>query len=373
MLILLLLGVGLAWFLADILFRKNWHKKLCVTVEFTDSYVYEGEMSSLKEIVANDKLLPIPALEVRLSMSRKLEFAGEARENSNVTDQSYKRDIFSFLLHQQTTRTLPFICKRRGYYQITKAEAVAYDLFFGAGHYREIPQQSHMFVYPGQVDIRKIRLLCQAVSGMVLVQNRLYPDPFEFSGIREYRQSDPMNYINWKASARTGGLMVNQFDSTTNIEVTIILDVEDRNILKYEALTEESIRIASSLAAALVKRKMELTVVSNGRQQEDEDGFRMHLPAGGGRIGALNQKLACIDTGCRVGEIADFIRQEAGRKKMGHIYLLISKNQDERTAQALRTLAGSDNQILWVVPVHPSMEMTVQESKPISLMRWEVE
>ena len=62
---------------------------------------------------------------------------------------------------------------------------------------------------------------------MVLTQNRMYPDPFEFSGIRDYQRTDPMKHINWKASASAGRLMVNQHDSTTSAEVTVFLDVED--------------------------------------------------------------------------------------------------------------------------------------------------
>ena len=44
--------------------------------------------------------------------------------------------------------------------------------------------------------------------------------------------------------------MVNQFDATTSVEVTVLLDIEDANILREEAQVEESIRITSSLADA---------------------------------------------------------------------------------------------------------------------------
>ena len=373
MLIILLLGVGLAWWLSCVLYKKNWNKKLSVLVEFTDSYAYQGEASALREVIINDKALPLPALEVRLSMNRNLEFEEEAKENSNVTDQSYKRDIFSFLLHQQVTRTLAFRCRKRGFYHITKAEVVGYDLFFGSGHYMEVPQQTHMYVYPAQIDVRRIRLICQALSGRVVVQNRLYPDPFEFSGIREYRQDDPMNHINWKASARSQELMVNQYDSTTSIEVTVILDVEDRNILKYEKLTEEGISIVSSLAAAMVRNKMELNIISNGKAEDSSQGLYMHMKAGGGRVAELNQRLACIDTGCDVESIAEVLRREAAKKKSGHIYLLVSKNQTAENMEALRILAMNNSQVLWVIPVHPSMEMTYAGEREIHLMRWEVE
>ena len=128
MLLLLLFGMALAWFLQKKLYQKNWQKNLKIQVIFQDSAIYEGEESTLKEVIVNDKLLPIPALELGISMSRNLEFDREAKANASITDQSYKRDVFSFLFHQQVTRTLPFQPKKRGFYDITCAHAVAYAM-----------------------------------------------------------------------------------------------------------------------------------------------------------------------------------------------------------------------------------------------------
>ena len=73
MLLLLLFGMALAWFLQKKLYQKNWQKNLKIQVIFQDSAIYEGEESTLKEVVVNDKLLPIPALELGISMSRNLD------------------------------------------------------------------------------------------------------------------------------------------------------------------------------------------------------------------------------------------------------------------------------------------------------------
>ena len=164
MFLLLVLSVCLALWLQKMVYRKYWSKGLLVTAEFMDTYVYEGDVSYLKEEISNDKMLPLPALEVRLSMNRNLEFSGEARENSNITDQSYKRDVFSLLFHQKIIHRLPFVCTRRGFYEISKVEIVGYNLFFKPGHYMEISQQTQLYVYPSQVDVRRLRLICQTIS-----------------------------------------------------------------------------------------------------------------------------------------------------------------------------------------------------------------
>ena len=50
MLILLLLGLLLAFLLQRIIYEKNWKKRLDVTLKFQDSWIYEGEKSALKEV-----------------------------------------------------------------------------------------------------------------------------------------------------------------------------------------------------------------------------------------------------------------------------------------------------------------------------------
>ncbi len=387
MLVLLLLGVLLAFWLQEVIYKKYWHKNLIVHTEFVDSYVYEGDLSYLREEISNDKKLPLPALEVRLAINRNLIFSNEAKQNANITDQSYRRDIFSLLFHQKVIHTLPFLCARRGYYQIRDVEVVGYDLFFDGKYYLNAAQHTGFYVYPSQTDTRRIRLLCRTVSGMILVQSRLYPDPFEFSGIREYRPADPMHHINWKASARSTSLMVNQFDSTTNIRTTVILDVEDAGILRYESLTEESIRIASSFAARMVKEQMELDLISNAVYEDPSEASReepassegqahwralsWHLKPGAGHIGELNRKLACIDTTQNFSGIDSLLQKEITQKRTGHIYVLISKNQREDILARLHTLASGGNEILWVVPMRPEMKLAYKNSPGIHFMRWE--
>lgn len=316
--------MALAWFLQKKLYQKNWQKNLKIQVSFQDSAIYEGEESTLKEVVINDKLLPIPALELGISMSRNLEFDREAKANASITDQSYKRDVFSFLFHQQVTRTLPFQAKKRGFYEITGAHAVAYDLFFREGLYSDYPQQTQMYVYPRQVDTARIQMICRAVSGMVLSRNRLYEDPFEFSGIRDYRKEDPMNRINWKSSAR------------------------------------------------MVKNKMNLWVKSNAKDEETGEELRVHLAAGAGKTAELNRKLACVQLGGNLTGSAEFLHKEAEKELTGHTYVVVSKNRTDEVREALHLLSGAQNQVLWVIPYLPGEEVPSEQNRAYTAIGWEV-
>ncbi len=375
MLIILLSGVLLAFLLQQKIYERYWKKNLDVKVVFEQPYVYEGENTALIEEISNDKYLPLTAVEVRLGVSRNLSFQGEALDNSNVSDQSYRRDVFALFAHTKIIRRLPFTCTKRGYYQITRSEIVGSDFFFHREYYSQVEQQTQLYVYPKIVDVSRIRLICKAISGSIIKQSRLYPDPFEFSGIREYQRTDPMNHINWKASARMGNMMVNQFDSTTSVRLMILLDTKDDGIIKYTELTEEGIRIAASLAAELDKKHMDLEVKGNGicHMPEGKEQLSMYLKADTSKLPELNRKLAVLDVAESCVELQEILKTELEAQKMGHIYLVISKDEELAKSSILRQLSGNQNSVFWIMPYLRQLGKKVPQVQGITVLGWEVE
>ncbi len=367
MLLLLLAGAAAFYLFQCIIYSRYWNKGLDIVTEFEAHAAYEGDISYLREEITNDKLLPLPALEVNLAMNRALKFAGEAKENANVTDQSYRRDIFSLFMRQKVIRRLPFVCEKRGYYKLTKADVIGYDFFFSRSFHDDRILRTAIYVYPRLVDTYRITLVCKAVSGMIVTQNRLFPDPFCFSGIREYHPSDPMNHINWKASSKGQGLLVNQFDSTTNIRMKMILDTEDSGIIRHEELTEEGIRIAASLASRIVKEKMELIVTGNGMNQ-------VYLKESAGQIYSLYQELARIDIHKSVKRLWEELEEEKEKLRTEVIYVIISMNQDQDTIRAVASMAEGGCSVLWVIPSSPFSENPVKSTsiRGVQIFNWEV-
>ena len=365
MLLLLFAGAGAFYLLQHIIYRKYWNRGLRVAAEFETRSAYEGDICHLREEITNDKRLPLPALEVNLAMDRSLKFSGEAKENANVTDQSYRRDIFSLFMRQRVIRRLPFVCEKRGYYEITKADVIGYDFFFRRSFHDDRMLKTALYVYPRLVDTQRINLLCKAVSGMMITQNRLFPDPFCFSGIRDYHPSDPMNHINWKASANGLVLLVNQFDSTTNIRMRMFLDTEDSGILRHDDLTEEGIRIAASLASRMVKQRMELTVIGNGMEP-------IYLKDGAGQIQTLYQELSRIDIHKPARRLWEVLKTEQEKLQSGFIYVIISMNQDTQTVKATASIAEKGCPVLWIIPVPLSTERTVGNIRGVNIFRWEM-
>ena len=92
---------------------------------------------------------------------------------------------------------------------------------------------------------------------------RVPEDPFAFANIRQYTETDPMRAVNWKATAKTGQLMINTYQSVRDTEFAVYLDVEDRNIVKRSDCVEECISLAASLCQQLLRRGRRVSLAVN--------------------------------------------------------------------------------------------------------------
>lgn len=126
------------------------------------------------------------------------------------------------------------------------------------------PQETEFYVLPAHISASHIRIPYSKIMGLLVSRRRVYDDPFEFAGIRDYRRSDPMKYINWKASARGGTLLVNQHDSTLSQKVTVLLDCTGIGSAVTDALNETAISIAAELAERMLADGISVSVISNG-------------------------------------------------------------------------------------------------------------
>ena len=126
------------------------------------------------------------------------------------------------------------------------------------------PQNTDFYVLPRPVPTQRIQIPFSQIMGSAVSRKRVYDDPFEFSGLRDYTRGDPMKYINWKATAKTGDLLVNLHESTLSQKVAVLLDLEGLGVQQADVLNEEAARIACALCVRLLEAGVQLAVYSNG-------------------------------------------------------------------------------------------------------------
>ena len=202
--------------LTTLIYDKYWKHGLNVSVAFQKRQIEEGQHVVLQEKVENRKILPLLTLTVKFQMDREMQYV--ETENTNRTDRQYRNDCIPIMPYQRVIRSLELIGTARGFYSVDEISVVASDLFFQKRYVRDYENQTRLYVYPARSRLKRLPEAFQRLYGEYLTNRLVQEDPFEFKGIRDYTSADPMWKINWKASARTGNLKVNQFYDTRSEE-----------------------------------------------------------------------------------------------------------------------------------------------------------
>ena len=179
---------------------------------------------------------------------------------------------------------------------------------------------------------------------------------FSFRGIREYTTSDPLSAVNWKASARTGELMVNERDFTFGREVKIFLNVDVPGIRYDGNLLEEGISIAFAAAAAALAGKMPVSLFTNGC---GISGKMIRIEAGSsrGHLVQIGDALAAIELEQRVvpfEEVLGSMKLSPADASVTHV--LISSAMGDKLIRAASDFSCRAGGLIWLCPLSPGME-----------------
>lgn len=341
------------------IYQKVWHKNLRVRLSFQEEGIWEGQESTLSEIIENQKKLPLTMLKVKFQTDRHLLFADT--KGSRTTDKFYRNDIFQIGALEKVTRVLRFTAGRRGYYTIAEADLVASDLFLTA-QYTATADIGHssLYVYPKPFSHPEFRQSLKQLSGQVLTKRHLQEDPFEYRGIREYQPQDDLKSINWKATARTGEFKVNQKNYTAEKSVRIFINLEDTGILKKEDCVEASLQIATALLLLFLEQGMQVAVYCNGVDVLHNEPCI--LEAGGGirQREAVLRAFALIDTSKPVRSFTELFSSRLSESSGALMTCIVSPNAYDNFASLILQYHTCHPDMKWFLPysgtVPPEME-----------------
>ena len=242
-------------------FKKNWAENLRVELSFLQNGVNAGEHCELKEVIYNEKKMPLPIFEVKFATSASFQF--EDNKNAVVTDKFYRKDLFSVQKYQKVTRTMDFVATKRGYYELPEVNVLVRDYLMSQQYVKRYPCNSSLVVYPKKVDTRRLKFLYSKLMGEIVSRKRVEEDLYSFRGLREYRPTDSMRRINWKASAHNNSMLVNMYDTTTTMQACVIADGNVRLPFDEEAIKEEVLSLASSISDQLITEGISVQLISN--------------------------------------------------------------------------------------------------------------
>lgn len=355
-LLLMIAGAGIVCWIIRFIYKKIWNKNLAADISFSANNVVAGEYIELVEVVTNKKRMPLPYIHLKFQADRSLIF-GDGNENSQVTDKTYRNDIFSLLMYQRITRKIPLLCSKRGVYTIDNLEMVSTGIFMDEVLIINRPVNEELVVYPAIADVDMIKVIFSRLMGEIERRKYLYEDPFVFRGIRDYTPVDPMNTINWKASARTGSFMVNQFDETMCQEVCILLNLESEKMIKRDDLSEMSISIAAGLSQMLIENGITVSVITNGADYASGECISTEPATGPSHLKTVNTALARIDLSREPVNYKELIydrikmhAEDNQDKDKQCVYVMIAQNKRVDLQQAFDSLTDGRDDCMWIIP-----------------------
>lgn len=151
-----------------------------------------------------------------------------------------------------STLSWPVDTSRRGSYLVGPTHLAFADPFGLRHRVLAERQPSPVLVVPRVSEVPPIMLAASEAEGALVERAGVE----QFHSVREYSTGDPLKLIHWRATARTGTLMVRRLVDTTTPTIAVILDTAERS---YDAtgsafadfspdLFEEAVDLAASHA-----------------------------------------------------------------------------------------------------------------------------
>lgn len=233
-------------------------------------------------------------------------------------------------------RTVSF--GRRGLYGIGPAEIVSTDPLGLLRFRRVVGLESEILAYP---ETRRFGEL--AAGGFEESGGRATPTSRgeELSGLREYRPGDDWRFIHWKSVARTGEVVVKEFDPDVPQRYSVVLDLADYGASIGPGVGEkpedEELEDAVRAAASTVSR-LEEAGLSYRLLLTDRTAASTEFGSGGDSYHAALRLLATAEADGRIGT-GEALAGEAAGKSLGESVILI-----QRGAPGLETADTADTQ-----------------------------
>lgn len=236
---------------------------------------------------------------------------------------------------------------RWGGYRLSALEVTARDRLGFYAWQGEARLDLVLRVYPGPDYVRRLLkpLETQPAAGSNL--SRLRGEGLEFADISEYVPGDPARRVNWRASGRRGGLMVNRHHPERSSDVVIFVDAYSDFGNAADSTLGVSVRLAAALAQAHLRRRDRVGVIGWG-------GVLRWLVPGSGVAQVYRILDMLVDTQVHVSYAWRGISHVPARTLPANAQIIaVSALADERPIEALLNLAarGRDLAVIEITPL----------------------
>ncbi len=181
------------------------------------------------------KWLPV-LLQVQERLPEELTIIGHPRESRMSLYRVRYYEYCQYLRRRaKVQRSYSATLPARGRYLLRGAVLRGNDFFGTQESSLQIPGTAEVVVVPKPCNAPALQTLLGGFLGDVSVRRYIMEDPTLHIGFRDYTGREPMRAISWSQTAKGQGMMVKQYDTTTDPTLTIVLSVAHGTPAELEA------------------------------------------------------------------------------------------------------------------------------------------
>ncbi len=244
--------------------------------------IFFGEAITLRLVVENCKMLPLPWLEVEDEFPEALGLRGGRLEPHHKPRRMLLINALSLWLFQRVTRRYQVRCSARGVFTFGPVILRSGDPFGILTREQQVERLDTILVYPPILPVERFGLPSRHPFGEHAAPRRLLEDPLRVGGIRDWVPGDGLRRVHWKATARAMTLQSKVYEPTTTWTLALFLNVNsypNPTLGINPALLELVIAAAASIEAWAIEQGYATGLFSNGFQAITE--VDEPLPAAG--------------------------------------------------------------------------------------------
>ncbi len=259
---LFILMIGLV---PDLWYRQGL-RHLLVRQQVNQRHLFLGEDVILSVIIENQKLLPLPWLDVENKITPPLAILSSRVRLLQKTEQDTLMSTWLLWSFQRVTRRYRIRCDTRGLHVFGPMRLRCSDPFGWLETEITLPAGEVLLVYPLVAPLETLGLSSIHPFGEYASHRRLLEDPLRVVGVRDYLPGDDPRRIHWKATAHSGVLRSKVYEPGSMRRLLLLLDAwnySDEAKGSDIELQELTITTAASLAVWALEEGYQVGLLAN--------------------------------------------------------------------------------------------------------------
>jgi len=263
-------------------------------------------------------------------------------EDRVLTGYSTHNSTIYLTARSQLNRHLEIAFKKRGCHFFRGSILYGGDFLGLVDQNKKFEKVHTVVVYPQLIQSPYLTEIVGGFLGDLSVRRFIMEDPVLTIGTREYTGREPLKQMSWKHTARTGKMMVKQFDYTTEMIVTVFLDVDSADYLDPEQF-EICFSLARTVCQQLAQKKIPFEFITNaiieGAYEEMPHTNQITKNLGNNHLQRILEKLGRANYGARIS-YESVIKNLVDKKEQYQSFIMIlpeRNNAKQKMAQNLQT------------------------------------